>query len=175
MVEHPFWAVGTLLFSTALALWLAGVFSTSAPQPLRWGEASKSGPLTMTPLSVECGKKLSDVHEKAVKAMLSGRVSGQLCLVRVRMYDSSHEETSPTGSSRLGANGNTYSVLANEPEALPVLFPGSQTVVKLIYDLPEEVVPSTFTIRTLVPFDEPPSYGPKVTYNIEGHVSDGAS
>jgi hypothetical protein len=91
------------------------------------------------------------------------------------MYDSSHEETSPTGSSRLGANGNTYSVLASEPEALPVLFPGSQTVVKLIYDLPEEVVPSTFTIRTLVPFDEPPSYGPKVTYNIEGHVSDGAS
>lgn len=165
-------AIASLIAIPLAVLLAAGVisFGTDSVPLLRLGQPGVSGPLTITPLTVECGKHVGDVKERPVRAMLAPRVSGQLCFVRLRVYDSSHEETSPTGASRLGANGNTYSALANEPEALPVLFPGSEQVVTVIYDLPAEVVPNRFSIRSLVPFNEPPTYGATIYYDIEGAV-----
>jgi hypothetical protein len=176
LMRHPWWGgIGGILalIGIGITLWLAGVFAGGTIHRLRLDEASVSGPLTITPLQVRCNRKVSEVHDAEAKAKLNfAPLKGQLCFVRMQMYDSSVEETQANGSSNLIVNSKAFPGLTSVPSRLPLMFPGTAETITVIYNLPAEVLPSELTVRAARTFQEQgPEWGPYVHYNLTGSVT----
>lgn len=174
-MAHPWLAGAGAIASIAaliiVGLQLSGAFSSHATRHLRLGEAGVSGPLTLTPFRLECGRRTRDVRSVEAREILRfAPLQGQLCFLQLRMYNSSDEQSQANGSSNLIVNGKAFAALTTEPVRLPLLFPGEQEVITVIYNLPAGVVPSELTIRAYEPFASTPGYGPYVHYDLSSAI-----
>jgi hypothetical protein len=173
MLAHPrlsgIGAIASIIALGWVVLQAAGAFSHHSIKYLRLGEAGVSGPLTLTPLHLECGKTLQDVKTKEAREIMSfAPLQGQLCFLSLKMYNSSQEQSQGNGSSNLIVNGKAYRGLTSVPVRLPLIDPGTEETITVIYNLPAEVLPAYLTVRAYEPFADTPGWGPYVYYSLAG-------
>ena len=169
-LAHYLWgplgfALGIVGLVLTLLIANGDLFPPSTVHLLQIGQAGQTGPLTMTPSRVVCGKHLSDAS-RSVRGIIPPTIHGQLCFVHVRVYNSSHIQTPAAGFAKLVVTDKEYIDATTDPAAPPLLFPGEKTSVTVIFNIPGRVLPTRLILQGLSPF-KPPSRGKPVTYDLQ--------
>jgi hypothetical protein len=136
--------------------------------PIKIGTTGKSGPLSITPDSVTCGKTVKDLPKDVATEMPEEAKADleQVCFVPTQMRNDSNEQLPGVLSMAILVGEQGYPYVAVSPRSVPRISPTHSSERTFIFSIPMGAAPTGLRVTSRVWVVEDGSKPKKIVYEL---------
>jgi hypothetical protein len=133
---------------------------------LKLGTAGTSGPLSITPQAVTCGKTVGDIPKQVRDALDDNleRNLDQICFVPTHIRNISDTQIPGVLNMTLLVRKQVYPIISASPLSPPLLSPDRSSDTSFIFSIPAEAQPTELRVASAVSLKKRKS--PDILYEL---------